>query len=320
MKNDIKNITGNTLEIHYWFNDKSHTMDAFIQNKCEYEILGIISEISKKLSVEITIETEPLANGGLRKWLKVVSKNEITKATISTSIITAFIISVLVTPLSKITEKTIDKILENSEIKELERKKLILEVEKLKQETNLDFENNILIKKKKSNLYYTLNKYPKITDVSFVVNDDNKQTVFKERKIKKKTFDDFILVSDDLEPIENENALIEIISPVLKKGKYKWTGYYKDEPISFRMKSNEFKTLIQNGEIEFKNGFTIDCHLEIQQKVNNEGIIKIKGYSVLMVNRYFVNDKPVETKEGRKHRKKKEAEKSQYKLFDNIEK
>src|SRR5690606_38591161 len=97
----------------------------------------------------------------------------------------------------------------------------------------------------------------------------------KEKSVSKEEFKKYILVTDDLEPLDVEEAVIEIISPVLKKGRYKWSGYFNGEPIYFYMKSKEFKTLVQNGEIEFKNGSSINCFLSIRKKVDNEGIEKI---------------------------------------------
>lgn len=38
-----------------------------------------------------------------------------------------------------------------------------------------------------------------------------------------------------------------------QKGNYQWRGIYNGEALSFNMKSNEFKTLVQSGNIEFKN-------------------------------------------------------------------
>lgn len=32
-------LNWNTIELHYWFNDDSHTMNAVVLNKCEYEFL-----------------------------------------------------------------------------------------------------------------------------------------------------------------------------------------------------------------------------------------------------------------------------------------
>lgn len=312
----------NTLEIHYFFRDESHSMDAVVQNKCEYEILGIIKEVSRVFSVDISIETEPLADGGLRRWLKVVSKEENKKGTITTAVIVALVTLLLTTPLTQISGKLIDKVFEDTELKNLEKEKVKLEVEALKrnalQEAE-DLEQNNLIKKKKSNYYSTLDYYPKVKSVSYTISDESKDVVIFKKSVSKDDFKKYVLVSDDLEPVEVEEAEIEIISPVLKKGKYKWTGYYKGEPISFFMKSNEFKTLVQNGEIEFKNGSSINCFLSIRKKIDNEGIEKIVGYDVMRVNFYFQNEEPIETKEGKNYRKVKEAEEQQYGLFDEKE-
>ena len=128
----------------------------------------------------------------------------------------------------------------------------------------------------------------------------------------KSDFPNYIMTSDELEPENDENAVIEIISP---KGKYKWSGIYHDEVIQFTMKSNEFKTLVQTGQILFKNGSSINCHLITHKKINAEGEVKITGYEVVLVNYYFENDKPIETPEGRRNRQIKEAEKMQLTLF-----
>ena len=105
------------------------------------------------------------------------------------------------------------------------------------------------------------------------------------------------------------------MSPVLKKGKYKWTGIYKGNIISFSMKSNEFKTLVQTGVVLFKNGTSINCHLITNKKINKDGEIYISGYEVVLVNQYFDNDKPMETPEGKRKRQNIENEKKQLKLF-----
>jgi len=76
IENSISRLQGNTLELHYWFDDKSHTMDANVQNKCEYDFLGVIKEIASTLNLEILIETEPLADGGIKRWFKIISKEE----------------------------------------------------------------------------------------------------------------------------------------------------------------------------------------------------------------------------------------------------
>lgn len=321
-ENSLSLLRGNTLELHYWFENESHTMDAVVQNRCEYEFLGVLKEIAATFSAEIIIETEPLAEGGLRRWFKIIAKEENIKATITTAIIAALIAGVFITPITtsitKVTEKIIEKIFEDKEVKELEKEKLKLEVEKLRQEiqqNNQLLNQNNLIKKKKSNFYEALGNYPKVRKVSFVIEDDNKIQLSDDKCVLRKNFKEFILISDDLEPVELENAIIEIISPVLKKGNYKWMGIYNGISIPFNMKSTEFKTLIQTGDIQFKNGTSINCALVIRKKIDNEGIEKVIGYDVLRVNNYFENDKPIETPEGKHHRQKKEADKLQMDLF-----
>jgi hypothetical protein len=126
MDNDkqIRNV-GNTIEIHYCFNDATHTMDAFVLNKCNYEALNIIKEVAHLLSVEIVVETEPFGEGGLKAWFKVLGKQENSKAIILSAIITALCTTILVTPITKITETVIEKIFEDGELKNLEKEKLI---------------------------------------------------------------------------------------------------------------------------------------------------------------------------------------------------
>lgn len=321
IENKISIIDGNTIEVHYWFNDNTHLMDAFIQNRCEYELLGILKEISNTFKVEITVETEPLINGGLRRWFKLASKEENKKATITTAIVTALLTTILVTPLStaitKLTEKSIEKIFEDPEFKDLEKQKLKFEIEKLKQETGYNIQTldrNNVIKKKKSNFYDSLDKYQKVDKVTFILADNNKKPI-EEKTVPRATFKEFILVTDELEAEDYDDIVIEIISPVLKKGNYKWMGIYKGQPVPFSMKSKEFKELVQNSKVQFKNGTSINCNLTIKKKIDNEGLEKITNIEVNRVNQYFENDKPIETPEGRTHRKKKEAEKQQLNLF-----
>lgn len=323
MANDkISMLSGNKIELHYWFSDNSHLMDAYIQNKCEYEFLGIAKEIANTFKVEITIETEPLAEGGLRRWFKIATKEENKKATITIAIVTTLFATIIVTPIStsltKITEKVIENIFEDPEIKELEKEKLRLEVEKLRQETSANANNldtNHVIKKKKSNFYEALDSYQKVDKVTFSVEDTSKNKVIEAKTVLRKDFKGFILVSDELDPIEQDDVVIEIVSPVLKKGNYRWIGVYKGETVSFSMKSNEFKTLVQTGQVQFKNGTSISCQVTVKRKIDNEGLIKIISIEVNRVNSYFENEKSIETPEGKKHRREKEADKAQLKLF-----
>lgn len=317
-------LNSNTLELHYYLKDNSHRMDAFTQNICEAQLLAITKELALRFNAEITIETCPLAEGGIRRWFKIISDSENKKAAITSAIITALLIVLITTPLSttvsKVTEKVIERIFEDKELKELEKQKLKLEIEKLRKEieiNNLQLDQNTIIKKRRSNFYESLQKDYKIDQVAFILEDEENIPIAKENIVIRSDFNDFILVSDELDPIERDNAIIEIISPVLKKGNFRWIGILNGEQVIFNMKSNEFKTLVQTGKIEFKNGSSINCLLTIRKKIDNEGNEKIIGYDIMRVNHYFENDKPIETPEGKFHRQKLDADKRQGKLtFD----
>ena len=109
-------------------------MDALIENRCEHEVLYLIKEISKTYGLSILIETEPTSEGGLRKWFTIVSKEENQKGTITTSIIVALVTVLLTTPIAKVSEKLIDKLFEDTEMNEMQKEKLKLEIDKLKEE------------------------------------------------------------------------------------------------------------------------------------------------------------------------------------------
>lgn len=321
MSNSVSILDANTIELHYWFNDNSHTMDANAFNLCEREVLGIINELANKLQVNIGIDVEPLGEGGLRAWLRIVGEQ---KSAIKIAFIIFLFTEVLTSPLTTtieyVTNKALDAFFEDPEIKALEKENAKAELEyniaktKLQTQRLCDSIDENKIKKKRSNYYETASKCKKIDKISISVTDPTKTYNSVPKEILSKDFTKFIMTSDDIEPDNDEDAIIEIVSPVLKKGNYMWLGIYNGSVIQFKMKSTEFKSLVQIGEIPFKNGSSIQCHLVTNKKINNEGEVKIAGYEVLMVDKYFVNDTPIETPEGKRRRQKKEAEEQQLKM------
>jgi hypothetical protein len=86
-------LSASTIELHYWLNDETHSIDAFIQNKCEAEFLGILKEVISVFDAEVIIETEPLGDGGLIRWFKIISKKG--KQEIKIGVITGVLIAVV---------------------------------------------------------------------------------------------------------------------------------------------------------------------------------------------------------------------------------
>lgn len=60
------------LEIHYYFIDDSHSMDAFVKNRCDRALLNIFEEASKKLGLKkyLQVDVLPVSAGGLREYFR----------------------------------------------------------------------------------------------------------------------------------------------------------------------------------------------------------------------------------------------------------
>lgn len=331
-----EDILTNRLELHYYFSeeDKTHSMDAVVRNKCEHELLQIVSAISKELNVQIKTETEAYDEGGLKEFYTFIVTAE-GQAIMAIANLAIVILGVLISriPLRK------SKLDKQEQTLSIEEKKLNIEAQKLNiellkreleakniQTTNINVEkiefiitNNIRILKHKSNFYKTLYNYPKVKRLSTVKLDENKKQLEEPKFIERIDFEKFILESDNLEPITDDTATIEIISPVLKKGKYKWRGIYDKlaQPIEFSMTDKEFKEDILKDGISFKSGTFIDCILEIARKIDDLGNVFNSNYSVLTVMRQHDDGVSIETSQGKKIRQKREADNAQMSLFDN---
>jgi len=309
-------------------------MDAVVRNKCEHELLQIVSAISKELNVQIKTETEAYDEGGLKEFYTFIGTAE-GQAVMAIANLAVATLGVLISriPLKK------SKLDKQEQQLSIEEKKLNIEIQKINieilkkeleskniQTTNINIEkieyiitNNIKILKHKSNFYKTLYNYPKVKRLSTVKLDENKKQIEDPIFIERNDFEKFILESDNLEPIRDDSATIEIISPVLKKGKYKWRGVYDKlgQPIEFSMTDKDFKEDILMDGISFKSGTFIDCILEIARKIDDLGNVFNSNYSVLTVLRQHDEGISIETSQGKKLRQKKEAYNSQMKLFDN---
>lgn len=323
MVNPISILQANTIELHYWLDNQSHIIDANIQNKCERELLDILNNIADNLGFTVTVETMPLANGGIIRWFRLKArafkkaakgKESAIYVAIATTLATSIFITPITTSIETIVQQAIEKVFDDDEVKELQKENLKLDVE-IKQEMlkQIKFQNKLEIKR--SNFYEELNKEMHLTQISIGTTDENFVSIIPEQSVQKTNFQSYIITTKDLPSDIIDGAVIEIISPVLKKGDYKWRGIYEGETVAFNMKSNEFKTLVQTGAIQFTNGSAIKCLLEIKKSIDSNGDEKTTEYNIVRVDEYFKNEKPIETPEGRKNRQTKEAERMQGKLF-----
>ncbi|EFP1461013.1 hypothetical protein HPX07_001675, partial [Campylobacter jejuni] len=125
-------------------------------------------------------------------------------------------------------------------------------------------EENHKIYRLLSNFYKKVENYEKIKKIGYQINNSNELIIEREQ------FKSFIIEENkDTEIVED--ADIEIISPVLKEGKYKWKGIYNGEKIDFSMGDSGFKNAVIKQEYNFINGTTINCQLEISRTFDDYG-------------------------------------------------
>lgn len=162
------------LELHYYFNDSSHHINAITRNKCEAEVLAIVSEIASQLDIETNLIAEVPTEGGFRDIWKVLgdNSNQLQVILMAAGLLTTFYFTY--DPESN--ERT-------KELKQLQIEELKLKIKKLKNDENNQklaknvansLSKNLKIIKRKSNFYTHLNNDLKIQKIGFnTLNHDN---------------------------------------------------------------------------------------------------------------------------------------------------
>ena len=261
------------FELHYYLKDNSHAMNAFVRNKAEKEFLEAIKRIGELLDNELKIETEAYQEGGLIETL-VFSGFVIDRVLNYLSPALNDIISQYATRDTQ--TEALDKKIKEATLKnlELDNQQKTLEIEE-EIEKKL---NDKLVQKYISNFYKKIEAYEKVEKIGYrsLENDED------EYIVERKDFNSFIL-QDDTTISEDNDAMIEIISPVLKEGKYNWRGRYKNEKVDFSMADSKFKQEVIEGKHKFSNGSLINCHLELKVTFDEFGDEKSKSYRVLQV-------------------------------------
>lgn len=307
------------LELHYFFSDKSHSMNAVLRNECEKELLKIFNEVAFSFDLDIIIESEAFAEGGLKERWKLLGKHS-PQLTLIAMVITIWL-SRLPVENKELVNLQIENLKLDNEIKKRELKKITEEIKdsatisnELVEKVIEKIEKDYKLIWHRSNFYKKLNFYPKVEKISTNTLDESNSASDTEKIILKSQFGEFILRSDKFPPNVDEEAVIEIISPVLKKGNFQWKGFYKGEIIGFQMKDRDFKKAVANKQIEFINGIAIKCVLHQSRKIDDIGVVQIFKNEVLTVIEIILNNMSEITEQGKKHKALKEAEKNQTKL------
>lgn len=253
--------------IHYYLNDDSHSMNAFVRNAMEKDFLNIVNTISSSLNLKIELESRAAKEGGFIEILDIIEAHPISS-------------TIIVSSAGYAIKRFLEYLLTGAYKKnKLENEKLELEILKLKKESASIDENQLEQKLARpiSNYYAKIEKYEKIRTVGFGNEINNEYVVQRDE------FRNFILIDDKEEEVDDD-ANIEIISPVLKEGRYKWRGIYKNESIDFSMGDSKFKNDIIDGRYDFGNGSFINCQLFITKTYDEFGNeCKNRSYRVAKV-------------------------------------
>jgi len=300
------------LETHYYFYDNSHTMNAFVKNRCDRALLAIIEESSKELGLQnsLAVEVVPLSEGSLVEWVEFILSptGAITTAGASAAILSFFIDTMCLIRSRKppsvpetaldIESKNLDIEKKKLEIKLLQKKlvdtqgseqannednteEFDTDIDDLKEVAYEVLINNYKIRKNISVFYENLIEYPKVEAVGYTTYDKNHEVVISEMKVDRSEFDDFIFDLTEFEEVDY-NAKIHIFSPNLDKGRHKWRGLYEKENkvIEFSLNDKEFKNDVESGTIIFKNGSMIKAELAIKIKIDMSGNETSRSYAV----------------------------------------
>lgn len=295
------------LGIHYYFDDDSHSMNAFIRNQMEKNYLDIITEIARILGAEVKIESQAREEGGVKENIIIIL--------LAGNLLSYFAPSIndIVTYYATGGYER-DKLENRLKELQIERYEIENEVEKQKLQDLIKNKSKELYESQKirrsfSNFYKKAKQYEKLTQIGYKGSKDD------EIIIKRDEFGYFVLdTSSDVE--FDDDASIEIISPVLKEGKFKWKGIYKGEKIDFSMVDRDFKKSVIEKKHNFENGSTIISKLEIKNTFDELGEkAKNTSYRVEKVYGIIKNDIIIKTNAGRK-KDKKIAESNERSLFE----
>lgn len=300
---EVNNEKIDILNIHYYLNDGTHQLDAFIHNDCEKAFLNIAKEVASKFGVKIEVKAFAKKEGGLQDFFQLAASTTSTWLPIMTSLCILIIGKLIPQKHKDKLDKEEQKIrierakveleqIKNAAIAEQKDKnsKSTIDIEKV---INYLLDENLKIKKQQSNFFAKIMQVPHISQIDINLKSSKEPEFVKTYSILREEFESYILQTDTLKSEIDNNAEIEIISPVLRtQGRYSWKGIYAktNEIIDFKMGDKDFKKEIEDDGISFQHGTFLSCELEIQRKLNEDGEIVISGYKVLTVYQHRIGD------------------------------
>jgi hypothetical protein len=288
------------FRIHYHLVDDKHQMDALVRNQCETEVLATVIEVARTLGISCRVETRAYGEGGLQEFLALVGQYRDQIATLVAVLVPLFGFAnwaVHIKGKNKLTKQQV-------QLNELVIEKMRLELRKMRHEDangELDSATGSLpleptptpeeiasaligqkrVAVRRSNFYRKLLLSDEVTAVGFArAHAANSPESYVERN----KFADFIVDVGDLEPTRLEKVPVEIISPVLRAGSNKWRGLLDKRSFTFDLADRDFLDAVLSRRVQFQNGTTLLCDMEVLLRENEQGEVETVGHVVTQVH------------------------------------
>ena len=305
-----------SMVIHYYLEDQKHSMDAFVRNKAEGEMLALVKYVLQQVNLPLTVETSTYEEGGvIENWLFSLTPTEaLGLFGIASTALISFVNMIINLMNMDRKGKALSRDLTTLSIEEkklaIEEKKL--DLEKLRAELLKEMPDAKIMEKGllsladdlktitlRSNYFKALLPYMPVVAVGFG-RKKNSNTTRLERIVPRESFYSYVISSDKLPTVVHPDAVVEIIAPVLDKGSFMWRGKFNGEIITFRLRDAAYRGMVNRGEVTFKHGDAIRCVLIVQRKVDAIGEEVVAGRTVSVVRAKIEGDKVIETVKGRR--------------------
>lgn len=304
------------MVVHYYLLDEKHSMDAFVRNKAEAEMLGLIRHILAQLKLDVKVESFARKEGGLVDTFMLIVNSpallvaaSVGAAGFLTSIIN--IIVSLVYSRDKALDKPTRELLElNIAEKRLSIEEKRLAIEKARTEllkANADpaivgnllplLENDPKTITLISNFFKVLISSQDVTAVG--LGRKPRKGTAAERVVNRSDFARYVVHSDKLPTIVHHDAIVQIVAPVITKGGFHWRGVWQGESITFQMRDPAYRAIVERGQEVFRSGDAIKCELNIERKVDALGDEVITGHAVTAVTAKIEGENVKMTAKGR---------------------
>ena len=143
-------IDNDAISIHFETDNDQHFIDAFVEASCSTAFLEFARHLAKIYNCEIKVETAVLREGSVIKDFKILWKEKSVRKTFYATLLTLLFYN----PCNHLLEKGIDRLFEDTELTELQKEALRLEIEQRKSE----LESCYSLVKKQSDFYKSASK------------------------------------------------------------------------------------------------------------------------------------------------------------------